>query len=701
MNTVRKTLIEVFSKSLKTKLKKQVFSSEDFVSNWFRTTSKSFFFLFRKNTTITNLQFAELLALVRLHTTYKSQTPTKQGLHFVTINDFQQSIQKVVDDLLRANISQELLTKTFIDLYYEVLQNMVLIEAYSTSCSIYTPSHITIDIHKVCAEAGYIHSCGNNVYARRLSEANSEAFKNLVLSYVTNSYYDRRAFLVVYSHEDFTKYDREYASELRGGLDDVKVYVEKYSIADKPLVAVLRELQVKSEGRIVIANAGDYHDHSQQRKTSGASETSTLWVIIDKAINESTGAISEDRILVCYDQLWINENPMHIFDENKPAWTAHTTIPHTLAGAMLNITRPGWGQSKVTIYDPFSGTGTIAMEAIKFNQVSVYCNDAAPLAKMLLEDNLRFFTASQADLDAAQRSLAAFQNPDSNEFANIPKHLERAPSPYKAAMEIFNKTKRASTEEWFEIPPSAVSALSKSSFEVRLRFYLALRASLRHANAVDRSNVTWINAYRYEAKGLQFQVERFANLRKRTLTESAPFQNTRGTYSTGCTISPLVFSTENEKIVFTNHDSRIPQRQKFDLVITDPPYGINNNINAVNLAKLLSKTLDVLLDSLKPHAQIILCLPDTSHSGRRIPLFATKVWVTQQILAKAEECGFEAISASSVIPRMGGLLQPPYYWNSEKALKRTILHFVLRKKTHGRKSTAIKPHKKTPKKGAA
>ena len=49
---------------------------------------------------------------------------------------------------------------------------------------------------------------------------------------------------------------------------------------------------------------------------------------------------SSKRFLICYKQEFRNENPFHIFDENKPAWVSHTTAPHALTAAMLNIARP-------------------------------------------------------------------------------------------------------------------------------------------------------------------------------------------------------------------------------------------------------------------------------------------------------------------------------------------------------------------------
>jgi tRNA G10 N-methylase Trm11 len=127
-----------------------------------------------------------------------------------------------------------------------------------------------------------------------------------------------------------------------------------------------------------------------------------------------------------------------------------------------------------------------------------------------------------------------------------------------------------------------------------------------------------------------------------------------------------------------------PNGLSFDVVITDPPYGFNNDINMLELADLLTKSFDAIFDSLKPTSQLVIALPDHSHSGKHIPLFATRVWVTEQIIAKADKHGFEAVVPAQILPRLGNLFQAPYYWNSEKALKRVILHFQFRKKRPGK-----------------
>jgi len=663
------------------------FSADKLFAKWFQDQGKPYFFLFRKNLSRTNIQFAELVSLIRLHTNQNNVGHPKADLQFVMVSEFLGGIQRVVDDLLKSKPSKSVLCDAFLDLY-SALRHTILIQVLHGSCSVYLPPHMTLDMLKVCQEAGYIHSCGRSVYSCDLNCASDTDFKRTLSSYLDKISNGTPVFFVVYSHEDFSRHDRDYASELRGGLDDVKIYAEKYFIGNKPLVRVLQELKEENDKTVFIAQPGPYTQHKEQRETTELVPGKSIMLIIDRAVSNHRGHPSDQQILICYDQEFKNQSPLPIFEENKPAWIAHTTIPHTLAAAMVNITRPIWPRDAVQLYDPFSGTGTIALEALKFHNVQINCNDASPLAKTLLFDNLEFFAKPIDDLEQIGKDLKALEEPDCNEY-DVPPLRKIPPSPYRTAMSIFNELPSADDDgnnEWFDIPEKIAEKLNKQSFAVRFRFYIALRTKLRHAAAFDRK-AAWLNSYREEVKTLRFQTKRLISLRRATKVGGIL---TEGTYSQGCTINPKLFLSRNkvhDRIKFTNGDAAVNRPPLVDLVITDPPYGFNNEIGTVQLAKLLTRTLDVVLSRMKPLAQLVIAVPDYSHSGRRIPLFATRVWVTIQVIALAELQGFETVVPARIAPGLNNILEPPFYWTSEKALTRSILHFQFRKKkTLGKES---------------
>jgi 16S rRNA G966 N2-methylase RsmD len=698
-NALRETFLASCSDEAKNSIVS--FDANKFFTAWFRKNGSPYFFLFKKNLSTTNIQFAELVSLAKLHTVNLSTKTNKFDLHFFTVRDFINGIQQVVSDLASSGISKSKLCDSFMGLYEEILENTVLLEVFRGSCSLFYPNHIELDLFKVCSESGYIHSCGQSVYIRNLAESDDHDFINKISSYVkddlkneTSS--DSKRFLVAFCHEDFTKYDRDDASSLKNGLDDVKIYVEKYSIGKRPLVKVLRELQELNKGQLYVAGAGDFRLHPQIINDGRLVKGKTMWLIIDRALN-TQGSPTDEQFLICYDQFFINENPLHIFDENKPAWVAHTTVPHTLVAAMLNITRPLWPKVQtVNIYDPFCGTGTTAFEAIKFSSVSMTYNDLSSIGDIMLKDNLEFFALNKEDLEHTKKILTELSNRNSSEYNPVSGKLE-APNDFQAMLDLLVKVKKTkadteqSDDEWFDIPNEIVHEFQKLSRDQKLRFYIALRTEIRHVNARENR---WTDAYVNEAKMLTKQTVDFLELRKRqdaNHSKFGEFDCIEATYSKACTINPKVFAAENwtKKLKIFKQDARnLPDeqmREAIDLVITDPPYGFNNDMKAEKLADILTKTLDAIFSALKGKSQLVISLPEHSHSGKKIPLFATKMWITEQILGKAEKAGFEVVNTAEILPRIGNLFHPPYYWNSEKALKRTILHFFLRKKaTHER-----------------
>ena len=71
------------------------FSSPDFFKKWFRGTGKVFYFLFKKNLKVTNIQIAELLALLLTHV-HADPPETAIDLHFLSSQDFNGSNREYI-----------------------------------------------------------------------------------------------------------------------------------------------------------------------------------------------------------------------------------------------------------------------------------------------------------------------------------------------------------------------------------------------------------------------------------------------------------------------------------------------------------------------------------------------------------------------------------------------------------------------------
>lgn len=678
---LRNTLRDSFDDSGK-------FSATKLFFSWFRKHSTPYYFLFKKNLSCTNIQFSELLALVRVHANVKGRGVKRQTLHFVTRQDFLTEFCDVAGSLSRASVDQEDFVQNFSNLYEEVLRPFIVIEPFFGSCTLFMPPHLELDLFHVCAESGYIHSCGHNVYTGKLDEAHEPEFLTSIHRYV-NDYLkpEEKTLFRVYAHEDFPDDDHKEGLDLRAGLDDVKIYLEKYYLSDKRLVEVIQTLKDKHQDRLVIPipRAKGHNSEPSDRKH-------TIWLIVDRSVGRSCRFPGDDRFLICYDQLYKNENAFQIFDENKPAWICHTTMPHTLAGALINITRPWWNKEQIRLADPFAGTGTVWLESLKlFPKITPDCADLHPLAPLLASDNLEFFSRSKEQLEHFDSMLKFFslseEERDSEKHTEEDERFKSFRENYTWAKELIveNKTNSSSRDN------DICEKLKNVDLDRRFLVYLWLRASIRHGIAMQRGTEDWELAFDHESKILRSQIQRLCELKKREMTtttiEQGMFSQVKGRYSDSICISTMGLSRiakyENQVAAVRKCNAvdfrAQSQEEKFDVVITDPPYGFNTDEDPFKLASLYAKSIRNLLESLNDGGQLVLCLPDRSHTGRSVAGFSTQRWVISQVLAEAQRLKLEAIWEAQVLPSTANVCRPPYYWESERALRRAILHFRFRR----------------------
>src|SRR5204863_7886126 len=72
------------------------FSASKFFNNWFREKGSAYFFLFRKNLKVTNIQFAELIALLKTYNVCSDTEKTVHELQFVTEDEFKDAVRQLV-----------------------------------------------------------------------------------------------------------------------------------------------------------------------------------------------------------------------------------------------------------------------------------------------------------------------------------------------------------------------------------------------------------------------------------------------------------------------------------------------------------------------------------------------------------------------------------------------------------------------------
>jgi hypothetical protein len=378
------------------------FSTTAFFNQWFRQEGKAYHFVFKKNLKVTNLQIAELRALLNVHLKRTGTQEHVRDLQAVSIAEFissMQSIFKSFEESTGSDRAVDIVSR----LYSGLLRDIVVLDVFFGSCGVFLPPDLDIDLPPVCAQSGYIHSCGRSLLVRNITKAKKTELFAALTTHLASGENQCPVRFIVYAHEEFTDHDRFQAGELRDGLDDLKLYMDKYFIGQDSLVSVLKEIRGHANfvDRLEVPEPLHYAKTLEEEEKGNAilDEKPTIWLIVDRKPGTEIRHKGDEQYFVVYYQQVINQNSLHLFDENKPAWIDHTTIPHTLVSAMFNVTRPWWSRPRgISFGDPFVGTGTTWLEALKYECLSI-CYDNEPLSVLMVEDNLKFMCSSNDQIE--------------------------------------------------------------------------------------------------------------------------------------------------------------------------------------------------------------------------------------------------------------------------------------------------------------
>ncbi len=655
-----------------------------FFKNWFLIDRKqACLFIFKKNYKITNIQFAELLSLLRVHSKSEVFDPV-ETLHFVSTDDFRSMVQQM-SEAFKLNDSNA--RKKVARLYKAVFERTVAIERRFGCCEVYLPPGLQVDLASMCAASGYIDSCGYNVFVRKAYKATMRAFMRELGEYTKPHGNESRAklYFAAYSHEDFDEYDAEERRALRNGLDDLKIALEKFYMGGDRIVDVLRSIKAEYGGTFEVARAGQSGRQRKREvdKLNAVDPQRTLWLFIDRVVSsrhdrtQTEGGLGEARqpgdttYFLCFDQRYVNENPYHIFDENKPGWEDHTTIPHTLMGAMINLTRPWWpsrSRGKVVICDPFAGSGTTLFEAAKFTRVDAVGSDRSVMSGLMYSDNSKFFKASPKKLGEWLETLTEVKDSSHELYSSVIETIRKQSNNKKYSPEALTKV-----------------LLKEPTFVRRLVLYLLLRAVRRYSTGFIRSEsesenpgLLW-RAFRKENEAFVAQLRLLLAVRRRDNQRPGKDVNVGFAVAKGVFADSCIPYSKRATVLKRNLNQLPPN--SCDVIVADPPYGFNTTEEIKRLAELYSTMVDKMILALKKKegGQIVIAVPDWSHTGRQLPLFALKDLLTQQLIIAAK-------SRRKMVKACPNLAAPhlsvsPYYWESERALRRAILHFVIRPAT--------------------
>lgn len=699
-----------------------------FFENWFTKNGKTYNFIFKQNLFVTNLQFRELIDLIRLNVKKGSERPQ---INFMTTNEFidltSNIIESFIDEKALKNIREKNIDVSEIRSKLEIIcknygslfENIIVIDAFYTSCIVSVPNDLELNVQQICFQSGYIHSCGENIYTRNMKKAKYDAFVDRLETYLQD--YKEPLNFIMYTHEDFPIKNKMYVNDFqKHGLDEIKFYLEKFYMQDISLIQVVEHLRndTRLEGKIKIMGKAE-------AKQSHAEES--IWMIIDRSIGSDLKYPGDKRYYICYKQMYINENPFHIFDEDKPGWINPVTIPHTLVGAMINIGRGEWPNNvkeRYRVIDPFVGSGTTGLEVLKYDDIDFWGGDKCEISQMIARMNLKFFAMDIKDLQYIQDLVLVYlEGLNAEKYRMIMKELnikkgeeeeeEEKEKEIKSTLaqgirfqltnirdqfkeEVIMVNFTSIINEISKTIKNAISSKNKTFFtEEKVEFIAQLFVLLtwrRYKHNESRykktDNFYLIRDSAEEFKGFLYRLLSYIHLRERSKDDIMDGNNEGrmvtylGKYTRACTI--------NSKFIYHNISGSASQirdgidvidflksfeENKVDLIITDPPYGFNTAEEKKSFSELYIEFINAMVRVMDNGGQIIMCLPSVSYSGKTVNVFAQKEIVSRLFMIAAQENNMFIAENEGNFPKPREIFSFPFYWDSEKALRRDIVRF--------------------------
>lgn len=666
------------------------------IHRWYHNTGDSYVFVFRQNLRNTNLQYAEFLSLLRLNIRNRDGIKSfKASIMFASGRELENALTEYLDYI------NEHTNSSFLDVVeqvYRKLNDIVLINAFYGTAIIMMDESKILNFAQIVIHSGYIHSCGRLILMNSSVTLNAEKIYNTTKKYLRKNY-SLPVLVRPYCHEDFTPYDKS-ADFLVNGLDDIKFYMSKAMVGSAPLSSVLESAitQLDDQYTVHLAEAGHFKDSRADFIDELGSEKFSTWFLINDSNVDPTSRHPKDhKVYILYEQLLMNLNQLHWFDENKPAWVSHTTLPHTMTSALLNIVRAGSRNigDNIKIVDPFGGSGTLFLEALKYHDILAHSFDLSPASERMITDNIEFFNFGHSEFNKLIKQLKSLPK----EFKSVFEHPESRSndSARKQGIKVCWRLSQA----LFEICDGNFLDLEEENWtevdaEVRgndrkWTFYVMVRALVRHRMMVDSEREGLPEALEKETEKLLDAVIRISQAAggapavdsDLSGVQNECFQVCEYKYSMGIRCKEEIFAVHDlfgVKGVFGQRNLYDLAPHSYDAVVFDPPYGFNTDEGLAEIEELFSKIPDILVKSLRgDFGQVIAVLPDVSFTGRPLPPFVKKEFFIAEMTRAANRHGFQLLAPAAMLPSEISNVRPPYYWYSERALKRVILHFSLRR----------------------
>jgi len=240
----------------------------------------------------------------------------------------------------------------------------------------------------------------------------------------------------------------------------------------------------------------------------------------------------------------------------------------------------------------------------------------------------------------------------------------------------------------FTMEEGIVNELETWSYENRITFYILLRTQLRNQIGLFRKKITLEETFIKTVNQMISRVEILLQTQERitydnSLKQIENYYITSGKYSK--VIVPFLRKESVDAEILINNDRKEVKDaidilneypNKLHVIIADPPYGFNVEHSTSDncLSDLYCKFIDAAVNAIADRGYLIICLPAESYTGKILPHYTINKLVSSQILVKASKYGKFGYLPVSSLPAHE-IFNPPFYWDSDKALRRSILYF--------------------------
>lgn len=143
-----------------------VFNEHEFFLRWFGRHEQKYFFLFRRNLSVTNIHFAELLSLIRVHHHISDGDIGVNNLQFVSRSTFAVLVRGFAADFARISIEgtarhvgPDSAFSTMVAQYAPLFSHLLVLDYFYGSAAVFSPSHIRLRLDRICAYSGGIYAC--------------------------------------------------------------------------------------------------------------------------------------------------------------------------------------------------------------------------------------------------------------------------------------------------------------------------------------------------------------------------------------------------------------------------------------------------------------------------------------------------------------------------------------------------------------